>query len=61
MTVELDDDVKARLDKLSRERGVRFKDVVNDMMRLGLRDIAAEAKSQKRARTKIARKRTDTR
>jgi hypothetical protein len=56
MTVDLADDLKAQLDRMARERGVRFKDVVNETMRLGLRDIAIEAKSRKPAGNDDTRK-----
>ncbi|MDP9408754.1 MAG: ribbon-helix-helix protein, CopG family [Actinomycetota bacterium] len=40
-TVTLDDDVAAELQRLARERGAAFKDVLNDVLRVGLGGGAA--------------------
>lgn len=36
-TLTLDDDVAVRLERLRRERDASFKDIVNDVLRAGLR------------------------
>lgn len=58
-TLTLDDDVAARLRRLS--RGARFKDVVNDVLRRGLERMEAkEPRSDYRIRTwKGGPRRTD--
>ncbi len=51
-TLTLDDDVAAQLEQL-RERGdAPFKDIVNEALRRGLRDMASKPKSRKPFRTK---------
>ena len=40
-TLSLDDDVAAELERVRQQRGVRFKEVVNDALRRGLRDMSA--------------------
>lgn len=42
-TVTLDADVAAEIERIRREEGRRFKHVLNDALRLGLRAMAGEA------------------
>jgi len=50
-TLTIDDDVAAELTRLRRQRDVGLKELVNDVLRLGLRDIAAAPKRKKPFRT----------
>ncbi len=43
-TLTLDDDVAAAIEKLRRTRDANFKDIVNDALRKGLRDLSARPK-----------------
>lgn len=53
-TLTLDDDVAAALARLRKARGVSYKDVVNETLRVGLRDIAAqERQPRKPVRTRV--------
>jgi len=38
-TVEIDDDLKAAIDMLRRERGQSMKVIVNELLRLGFSDL----------------------
>ena len=51
-TLTLDDDVAAALERLRRLRGGRFKDVINDALRRGLRDMSVRPKRHEPFRTK---------
>ena len=51
-TLTLDDDVAVRLERLRRERNASFKDLVNDILRAGLRAEQNPPKPRKRFRTK---------
>jgi len=51
-TLTIEDDVAAELERLRRERDESLKDLVNDALRRGLRDITAPAKKRKPFRTK---------
>jgi hypothetical protein len=51
-TLTIDDDVAAELDRLRRQRDVGLKDIVNDALRRGLRDMTAVAKRTKPFRTR---------
>lgn len=51
-TLTLDDDVAIRLERLRKARDVSLKEVVNDMLRLGLR-ASEEAKPKKPFKTKV--------
>jgi predicted transcriptional regulator len=44
MTVALDPDVRARIDRLCKERGVRMKVVINEAMRRGMDKLEAQPK-----------------
>ncbi len=46
-TLTIDDDVAVRLERLRRERGAKFKDIVNEVLRRGL-DSEARPKTRKR-------------
>lgn len=43
-TLTLDDDVSALIEALRRKQGARFKDLVNEALRRGLKDMAAPPK-----------------
>ena len=51
-TLTIEDDVAAELERLRRERDESLKDLVNDALRRGLRDMTALAKKRKPFRTK---------
>lgn len=46
-TLTLDDDVSVQLAKLRRERGVAFRDLVNDLLRRGLDELQRPPKRKK--------------
>ena len=50
-TLTIDDDVAAELDRLRRVRDVGLKEIVNDALRRGLRDMTAAPKRKKPSRT----------
>jgi hypothetical protein len=50
-TLTIDDDVAAELDRLRRMRDVGLKEIVNDALRRGLREMAAAPKRKKPVRT----------
>ncbi len=50
-TLTIDDDVAIELERLRRERERSFKDVVNDALRRGLREMRARPKRRKPFRT----------
>lgn len=51
-TLTLDDDVAAALERLRRSRDVNFKDLVNEALRRGLKDMAARPKAREPFRTR---------
>jgi hypothetical protein len=51
-TLTLDRDVAVLVERLRRERDASLKDVVNDALRRGLREMSAPAKRRKPFRTK---------
>jgi len=51
-TLTIDDDVAAQLEGLRRKRDASLKDIINEALRRGLRDMAAPAKPRKPFRTK---------
>jgi Arc/MetJ family transcription regulator len=51
-TLTIDDDVAAELERLRRARETSLKDLVNDALRRGLREMAAPAKKRKPFRTR---------
>jgi Ribbon-helix-helix protein, copG family len=46
-TLTIDDDVAVQLDRLRRARKSSFRDLVNDALRRGLRDMAAPPQKRK--------------
>jgi hypothetical protein len=51
-TLTIEDDVAAELDRLRRAGGAKFKDLVNEALRCGLREIATPPKKRKPFRTR---------
>jgi hypothetical protein len=51
-TLTIDDDVAVELEKLRRARDASLKDVVNEALRRGVRDMAEPPKRKKPFRTK---------
>lgn len=51
-TLTIDDDVAAQLERLRREREQSLKDIVNDALRRGLREMQTRPKPRKPFRTK---------
>jgi adenine C2-methylase RlmN of 23S rRNA A2503 and tRNA A37 len=51
-TLTLDDDVAAQLDRLRRQRSLKFRDLVNDALRRGLRDMSGEPRTREVLRTR---------
>ena len=51
-TLTIDDDVAATLERLRRGRDASLKDVINEALRRGLRDMAGPPKQRKPFRTR---------
>jgi len=51
-TLTIDDDVAVELERLRRTRDARMKDLVNDALRLGLREMTDRPKRKKPFRTR---------
>ena len=51
-TLTLDDDVAVRLKRLRRQRNLKFRDLVNDALRRGLRDMGGEPRRREVLRTR---------
>ena len=51
-TLTIDDDVAVQLERLRRSRDARFKDLVNEALRRGLRDMSGPPKKRKPFRTR---------
>ena len=51
-TLTIDDDVARELERLRRTRDASFKDLVNDALRLGLRQMTDPPKRKKPVRTR---------
>ncbi len=51
-TLTLDDDVAAALERLRRSRDVGFKEIVNEALRAGLKELTAKPKRRERFRTR---------
>jgi Arc/MetJ family transcription regulator len=51
-TLTIDDDVAAELERLRRTRDARMKDLVNDALRLGLRQMTDRPKRKRPFRTR---------
>jgi len=54
-TLTIDKDVAAELERLRRARKISFKDLVNDALRRGLREMASIPKKRKSFRTRTFR------
>jgi hypothetical protein len=52
-TITLDDDVAAALKRLRKVRGQRFKDLVNEVLRHGLRHLSAPPERREPFRTRV--------
>lgn len=50
-TLSLDDDVAAELERLRRDRQATYKELVNEALRLGLRQITSPARRRERFQT----------
>lgn len=50
-TLTLDDDVAAQIERLRRERDINLKQIVNEALRRGLREMARPAKKRAPFRT----------
>jgi len=53
-TLTIDEDVAVQLERLRRARDASLKDVVNEALRLGLREMTAPAKKRKPFRTRAS-------
>jgi adenine C2-methylase RlmN of 23S rRNA A2503 and tRNA A37 len=51
-TLTIDDDVAAQLKRLRRQRDLKFKELVNEALRRGLRDMTGEPRRRKVLRTR---------
>ena len=51
-TLTLDDDVAAQLEHLRRQRDLKFRELVNDVLRRGLRDMSAGPRRRDAVRTR---------
>jgi hypothetical protein len=45
-TLTIDEDVAVALERMRRQRNARFKDLVNEALRRGLRDMATQTKKR---------------
>jgi hypothetical protein len=52
-TLTLDDDVAVQIERLRRARDASLKDIVNDVLRRGLRDMSAKPKRREPFRTRV--------
>lgn len=52
-TLTIEDDVAAELERLRRSRDSSFKDVVNDALRRGLRELTAPPRRRERFQTQV--------
>ncbi len=50
-TLSLDDDVAAEIERLRRERQLSYKELVNEALRLGLRQVTAPPRRRARFQT----------
>jgi len=53
-TLTLDEDVAALIEKARRAKGLSFKQVVNEAIRVGLKQVGTPGRSQHRFRTRHA-------
>ena len=52
-TLTLDDDVAAAIEQLRRARDASLKDIVNDALRKGLRDLTVRPKQREPSQTQV--------
>ena len=52
-TLTFDDDVAAQRERLRRQRDLNFKELVNDVLRRGLRDMSGGSRKRKALRTRM--------
>jgi hypothetical protein len=52
-TLTLDDDVAVQLERLRRARDASLKDIVNDVLRRGLREMSTKPRSREPFRTRV--------
>jgi hypothetical protein len=52
-TLTLDDDVAVQVERLRKERGMALKDVVNEALRRGLKDMTGKPKKRARYETRV--------
>ena len=52
-TLTLDDDVAVQVERIRHEREASLKDVVNEALRRGLREMSEKPKPRKRFRTRV--------
>jgi hypothetical protein len=52
-TLTIDDDVAVELDRLRKKRDATLRDVVNDVLRRGLKDASARPRKKEPFRTKV--------
>ena len=53
-TLTIDDDVAAALERLRKSRDTSFKEIVNDVLRRGLREVSSPPKQEKPYRMQTA-------
>jgi hypothetical protein len=51
-TLSLDDDVSVQIERLRRARNASLKDIVNEALRRGLRDMSAQTRKRRAFRTR---------
>ena len=52
-TLTLDDDVAVQVERLRRERNASLKDVVNEALRRGLKEMSSRPKTRESFRTRV--------
>jgi hypothetical protein len=52
-TLTIDDDVAAALERLRKSRDATLKEVINDLLRQGLRETSARTRQRKPYRTRV--------
>ncbi len=52
-TLTIDEDVAVQLERLRRARDASLKDLINEALRRGLREMSAKPKPKKRFRTQV--------
>jgi len=53
-TLTIDDDVAAALERLRKSRDASLKEVINDLLRQGIREMSARPRQRKPYRTRVA-------